>query len=831
MIHMSKKGFTPSNKTQLLNAEEHGAIMAILALTLIPIFVMLVFAIDSLRMSSSHTQHENVANQMALGSLQALLDPEQQGESFETRLENAKARALEIGKFSGNSNIANSLAQGFIQQDNQNLATIETGQWFFAEPTGGCAQNPTNPCCANGRFQACYVATNDPNDANAIRINLRSSGDEEGKFMHVFGNITGMGDTNFDVSAIAAMVPRNGVFLVDLSRSTQYQTHLPVQRLPQSNYYRASEYAFRLANGVTCNSLPAPQGGANGGANYCANAVNRAIPSGSLSAQELALRNIIDSQCNTFYPGADATATARRDRCQTQECPPMAFMAEHSVYHKFMYPNRAMPNTPPADYPAAPGSDPSSATQHYQSDYQCFQISPPPNAAGTAQPAEYYMVDTQSDPEPLTTILSGISTSLDEINVRGVPGDRISVFAFDDTVFPAAATVTNQMRSFGPLRPGEAAVTELQNLLNGTSGRTAKINAFLFPGSRTNGSGASRGNTDLPNALLQSSATLMASPNFSSSYNFVALFSDGMVNCDHGEDLTIFFNGTTLGTPRCKDSELGTIGQSTNASGAFYLTKAQNAYYTHINGIRESTQIISRNSGNGGLPTSSTGAVDPLGCHVIPPNTINGACRSTLTANSFVDLGITFHYFPIGNDSMTFAPVMAAGGTCLTGKDLEYQTPYTGTLGSDSNTYAMVGASIETLIRPDGTCLNNSEGGNEALCNFLTNNGTVTPTASGYGLANSYLYAHGVHPTSGLYWPIMPTCAATGSPEINIDAACTAGSADAPVPADPMANVIETAGAGAMSMLVCDTKNRTADEQVRAGIEEIFRLNSFAVVQ
>lgn len=826
------RGSVKGKITREANHSDAGAVMALLVIALVPLLVLLALALDSLRMSSSHTQHENVANQMALGSLQRLLDNDDQQASFETRFTDAKARAIEIGKFSGNSNIANSLASGFLEDNSGNLATIETGQWVFAEPVGGCAQNTTHPCCAGGNFQACYIQTNDPNDVNAMRINLKSSGDTDGKFMGLFSGLTGMGNTNFNVASIAAMVPRNGVFLVDLSRSTQYQTHTPVQRLAQSSYYQASEYAFRLANGVTCNSLPAPQGGTNGGANHCANAVNRTIPDSSLSAAELALRNTVNTQCDMFYPSSDSEKKEDRDRCLNQECPPMAFLAEHSVYHKFMYPNRNAPATRPANYGSAPVSDPTSKTQHYQNDYQCFQINPPVNAAGVAQPPEYYLVDIQSDPEPLTTILSGISTALDEIGVRGVPGDRISVFAFDDTVFPTAATATNQLRSFGPLRPGDTAVTELQDLLDGTAGRIAKINAFLFPGSSINGPGATRGNTDLPNALLQASSTLMSSPNFASSYNFVALFSDGMVNTDHGGDTTIFYNATTLAAPtRNLDSSLGSIGQSTNSGGAFYIPKSNNAFYVHMNGIKESTQIISRSSGNAGLPNSGTGAFDPLGCHSIPPNSIGGACDSNLRVNSFVDLGITFHYFPIGNDSLTFAPIMAAEGECLTGKDLEYQPPYTGTLGNDSNAFAMVGASIDTLVRPDDTCLTDAEGGNEALCNFLTNNGAIAPSSTSYGLANSYLYAFGVHPTSGLYWPIMSPCGNPGDPEISIDAACAGGTAETPAPATPIPNIIQSVGAGTTSILVCDNKNRTADEQVRAGIEEIFRLNSFAVVQ
>jgi len=820
---------------------------------------------------------------MALAALESFISNPEASDTigdFNDKIDTAKTRAIDIARLAANKNAGNITEKFILPGDTDNKLEISFGQWRFDPPPNGCdgeiegIPNANNPafCCIGTVFTPCFfdlIGETDPEErfrlTNALRIDFTSRTDADGGFLSLFSDILRPNSLEFQLTATAAMVPRNGVFLVDLSRSTQFETHIPAERLPSTQLQNASEFAYRLGGDLTCANVPVAFGGtlnmnnANCGdlseqRDACDNLFTSGTaqhdaclsPSITLCTDQIAACDV------SFTPGTpdhDNCLISDCPACLSSQCPALSDLQYHVIFHSYTYPDRSIPATEPPGASGVGVADTGSPTRHFKNDYDCVAISPPDGAT------EYYLIDAVTNPEPLSTILGGINSTLEEIEERGVSGDQVSFIGFDDSVFTASAPLAG-LRHFGPITPNTDAYENLKQIMTvpSSAGKWSTvpyyISSFLFPGTTgatAAGPNPTRGGTDLPLALTTAQGVLQSTDNFSAAFNFVSLFSDGMVNCYHGVDAggtnRCLFTSSSLGTQVCMSASpynvslVGTAGTAVPA-----LLPENNSYYAHLWGLKESTEIISRNGGDAGI-----GNFDNDGRHELTPSD-QGSCTGEDTVPSFVDLGITFNYFPIGQNVAPFNYIIRNGDEdeCQSDDDLLNNIPDNSPLGGDDQLFGLLAGAIDSLLHDPHDayltkhCDETLSAGLQQICeDWLDYDGTtvtVDPPQS-YTLAHHYLYTFGVHPTGGVYAPIRPSCSdvgfSCGGPGgtiilDNLEDACTlASSGSSPTASAPT----EGTPGGNMTILTCNPECRTKSQQVKDGIQKIYDENTFQIVE
>src|SRR5262249_31259938 len=99
---------------------------------------------------------------------------------------------------------------------------------------------------------------------NSFKVELKVR--NESPIHTVFSQVQGEKDMYFTSTATAATVPTRLVYLLDLSRSSHIETHLPYERVgtKSDNTQNASEYALHITANGTCDathSNPCPAQG------------------------------------------------------------------------------------------------------------------------------------------------------------------------------------------------------------------------------------------------------------------------------------------------------------------------------------------------------------------------------------------------------------------------------------------------------------------------------------------------------------------------------------------------------------------------------------------
>jgi hypothetical protein len=181
---------------------------------------------------------------------------------------------------------------------------------------------------------------------------------------------------------------------------------------------------------------------------------------------------------------------------------------------------------------------------------------------------EYFAIDYQNAPEPLSQILTGIHYSMRRFKDRDVGGDRVGLFGFDDRTTGflkvrstkdgngTPALVTSQSDEFtkmlcatrcpDPVSGGANCNKPYPPFCAGdaTGGPPSFKDSFLFPQYFSNNAplnpalipNATHHNPELLNtnikiALEQARDLLIAQPDHESSENFIILFTDGKSSC------------------------------------------------------------------------------------------------------------------------------------------------------------------------------------------------------------------------------------------------------------------------------------------------------------
>ncbi|MCC6219750.1 MAG: Tad domain-containing protein [Deltaproteobacteria bacterium] len=268
---------------------ERGIFLPLLALISTVIIVLAALAIDSGLVNSSKAQHQHSADSAVLAAMEAYISSKDtygefdgQEPDYQQRLVDATERAKDIlGR-----NVSLMFSRHFLEHTlteypQNNIQALQSdvsrnsgaengkiipGVWHFSEPQGGCAAYsapsyvysesvlPSCPCPSNKWAGACFqeIAIDKSNRANALRLELQLRDDS--KLRTIFGAIANRDTFNYSVTATAALVPRHGLFLADVSSSVISDTHLRPDRLWPDRLNLSGEYNY-LASDNTCSAL------------------------------------------------------------------------------------------------------------------------------------------------------------------------------------------------------------------------------------------------------------------------------------------------------------------------------------------------------------------------------------------------------------------------------------------------------------------------------------------------------------------------------------------------------------------------------------------------
>ena len=579
---------------------EEGAVMLLVAMLASVLLLLAGLAIDSAVISNSKVQQRHAAEYMALGAIKAF-NKESNPDPIQ-KLNTATARAQQLAR----ENVF--LAKSFIKNPSSEVignyqssgthGNISAGIWYFKEGSGQCNGtdtfgNPISdrpaPCpCKSGNINEwatpCFRELNfsNPSDAaltpNATRVELKTA--TNSPIQTLFARVKGQETINISSTATAVQLPRRGVFLVDLSRHSHNETHLPFQ-------VASNPTITPYSSGVAVID-PSSATGEFGNPRFA----------GEYSFLLRAPTSCpISNQCLT-------TGACTMERGNTEGRPPFGIYTTppdlfNTVYKNVIggTPSRITENTRPI---ASPNTRP---TKHYKTDYFCFNVnthndtlpdndptdSTPPAVdtySSTSTPGVSYLIDTYygttntgqiyDGPEPLNTMLIGVQEGINKYKENIIPGDEITVLGFD-------GSASIDLRTIGPvpIDTTNSTFQELENLsqieLAGDPSAAIRnqhfnnrfVNHLFFP--RVDNDGMDK-QKNVVEALKRAKEVLISGGS-TTSENFVVLISDGISSC---------FESTDTSLPEPKRCSAGNI----------LCSVCSNSYAGFMNSFAQAEKII-----------------------------------------------------------------------------------------------------------------------------------------------------------------------------------------------------------------------------------------------
>lgn len=779
-------------------ASESGAVLVLFAVVIIPLVILLAFALDTSMVASSNTDKKRLADSVALGTLEQFLIAGSTTPSglragtaptYSAAVQSALDKAAAIGGMTANKmlgdreNMQIANAGELSESHNGVSGQVQFGHWWTAAPTDSTgavdcsvfSSESTCSCTAGVLNEPCFDPNKEEDDdatkfakTNAVRVRLWTR--SGGGIKAMFAQVIGQDQMATQVQSTASLVARNGIFLIDLSRSMQFETHIPAERAPSLNsIYQGtySETAFKLDGSLSCSSA-LPQ------RNPCAD--------------------------DPYYESANPAGWCNIER--DYPAPTGTTSIPSQVYASLGHIDAS--GHVPRDYSVSPVPPPLSPTQHLWDDYECFSV----NAGASGN--ESYLVDTfyykdeahpensYRGPEPLMSILRAIRTVRDNILLsRAVVSDRIGMIGFDqDLSIPS--------RTIAPALPNDptSPLVDVLDVLDPRDGepnrqRDGWIRNFFFPRAGSY--------TDIPGALHRASVMLQALPNFKTAINYVALFSDGLANCQHAS------HNPANNSVTCSPYDWG----------------------LHTAAIYDSTGIISGQPYQGNLP---------------PPGP-DGQPYKT-----YKDLGISFNMFLIGNavqpnNSLVSYDVDGDGSPDRCSRDIESR-------GNFDPNKSYVGWPYDSGLLETTDII-------QMYANAASG---VDAGQSPYTVPNREFYVNGVLPTKGIWAPLRPSCilpeqsktfhpgslagsvpdgtvvtyddCRNGVLEEDFDKFCKdRGRINKYVEAAPFTNFTldptpdPSDSAGSPPRLSCDPQCRSVEQQVVDALTQIYQQNPYILVQ
>jgi len=321
-----------------------------------------------------------------------------------------------------------------------------------------------------------------------------------------------MGVKSFEVSnhARAAVLPRNDMFLLDMSRSMYRDNYLRDNLVDGGGAVisgTASEFAVRLR----------PE-------------FQAALSMGNLGCATI--RQATQVCCFYACFGGRAElgecSTCRADpscRHQSEKAPPAVptnieliesgsgYSRDFTKYSNLINPAPALP---------LPRN-----TDHFSANYRCVQS---PNALNAQ---EYYLIDFNNPsaasstfgarPEPLFSVLEATNFALKTLRQRGMTVDKTGLIAFDNE---ASNLIPTNPRVLLPDTPGSSqfnAFENATNILNAGTMNTGFLSKALFP--------KPGAYSDIFQALREAAYKISLEPTYQVAKNSITIFTDGLQNC------------------------------------------------------------------------------------------------------------------------------------------------------------------------------------------------------------------------------------------------------------------------------------------------------------
>ena len=222
-----------------VESAERGAVLILFAFAVAGLIAMIALAIDTSLFASQHSKYDRTAEHSALAALEAYLEEINVSGDEQHALELAAARASELAEMNLSVHLTTALRSDTAQPlsklganvQDENGAVIP-GRWHFVDsPEAAGCDAPVVP------FRPCFQSLAPTQRANAMRVELKVHDNSPLKVMFS-GFVPGLHRT-FTAHAVASLVPRRAVFLLDLSPSIVRDTHVN-NSSPGVN----SEYAF-----------------------------------------------------------------------------------------------------------------------------------------------------------------------------------------------------------------------------------------------------------------------------------------------------------------------------------------------------------------------------------------------------------------------------------------------------------------------------------------------------------------------------------------------------------------------------------------------------------
>lgn len=533
---------TGPNAKQQKVPNELGSVIVFIVLLCLLLFILAGLAIDSSILSTSKAQQRHSAEYISLAALKSYI--ESSASTKEQKLDAAIKRAREVAgsnlmlarPFQEKKTSGNTLGSNVTAHDDDN-GSITPGIWHFSAGTSACG-GVTCPCDPSGAWATpCFQkisSLSDPasDDINSFRVTFKTAGDSP--IRAAFTQFLGTKSQSLESTATAALIPKHIVFLMDVSRSSQWETHLPLEMTRGNspapevfsireqmsgaggiNTFEASESSFQIAK--VNPSSPTECAGPTDHTNNCT----------YFAGYPPTYKCLFDGvpYSNGVSPDPSRNTSNLFDTVYNE------WRAQKAVGFGPIMEVVPPPGNPRIDRP----------TKHYRLlDYQCFIVNSfteeLPDGSTDTTSDQHFLVDTRNTlssgdsyqgAEPLSTMLNGVNHGLKLLRDRKIPGDRAGFIAFD-----RSATIDIR-RTVTLLPPSDSKIADLILATDTSDTSIANLRRryqefFLMPRAALG--------LNIPEALTEAKemllpATPLTPPLPTMAHRTVVMLSDGLSNC------------------------------------------------------------------------------------------------------------------------------------------------------------------------------------------------------------------------------------------------------------------------------------------------------------
>ena len=495
-----------SSPQSSFHSNEAGVVLSLTPAIIVVAIIFIFFGIGASQFQRFISLQDSAARLAGSAALRAVSIANAAGNNMSAALQSAANKAVEDA-YSNSPNLftvgLDSINLSVFPQVNGTHGVVTAGTWHYIPPATCVAVPGTCPCNGGSWAGPCFEPHNTVDATmNAVRVELKTrTGNPFTTGVSVILNALQL---PMRTEAITAARAISAVSLLDLSRSSHNETHVPydgdVANLGALGY--AAESTFEMSSGAC--------GASN--ANPCVR-----IPPPPIPAPTTPLCTANCQMVGPPFPENDPILNPYNVLWNSpcRPTPPATLITYRFLVNKTG--GNAMTDG------RRPGTL-FSPQYHFQNDYQCFPATFT-EASGTARSANY-LVDTwqgattlgsYDGPEPYTTMLSAVSGGITALTERAWMGDRLGFIGFDKSATVVERTVTPSPTS---------ALTDLFEATDITNQSAA---ALLKRYTQFNLMIRPDGSTNLPSALMQAHQMLSS---YSDDFErIVVVVSDGIANC------------------------------------------------------------------------------------------------------------------------------------------------------------------------------------------------------------------------------------------------------------------------------------------------------------